>query len=39
LISTSRALREPVIRERLRDCFDANSIVAALQDNAVSAPH
>lgn len=39
LISTCRALREPIIRERLRDCFDANSIVAALQDNAVFAPH
>ena len=39
LISISRALRESIIRERLRDCFDANSIVAALQDNAVSTPH
>jgi len=37
LVSASRALREADIRKRLRDRFDAPSIVAALQDNAFSA--
>lgn len=36
LVAASRALREPAVRERLRERFDAQSIIAALQDNAAS---
>jgi len=39
LTSTSRSLREPAIRDRLRVRFDAASIISALEDNAISAPH
>jgi PTS system nitrogen regulatory IIA component len=38
LIATSHALRESVIRERLRDCFDANLIVAALKTGPYPLP-
>jgi PTS system nitrogen regulatory IIA component len=37
MVSASRALREPDIRQRLRAHFDVPSIAAALQDNALSA--
>ena len=38
LVSASRALKEPGIRERLRASFDVSSIAAALQDGAMSTP-
>jgi PTS system nitrogen regulatory IIA component len=37
LLSASRALRDPVVRDALREKFDVLSILAALQDNAVHA--
>lgn len=38
LVAASRALREPGVRERLRERFDAQSIADALQDSAMSIP-
>jgi len=39
LLSASRALRDPDVRQRLRNHFDVPSIATALQDNALSVPH